>query len=663
MKKTKMLLLSWMLAFLVIAKTSLDGKQENTCFQGIAETREVILNCENAVEIRNIHVTPGQTVQKGRLLAELERPELDLRINEISHQLEELKLRGGMDTEGIRAQIRQLTAEKAAVISQSDSGIAQLRARYSFNKEVAAGLQSITGNEVRAKKEKPSPIEMEIDMLQKEKQMNVRRIQVQIDNLKKSIQSSENPAAVRIESLEKELHMLKEEKQKLLLYSQLDGIIGSVLCKRGEKISPFVPILTMYGKSPSYVSAYIHEQLHHRAGVGQNVEIVSLSGNGTNVHAEIVGTGSRIVEYPMRLRKRPDMQVWGREVEIRLPEDNPFLLGEKVMVYPEGSRENQYIAQITGQIGKWLNLSLYAAESEHSEINNNGILDIRRSKSLGNIPEIEASGLIYLPDLNQFLLISDETENKAPMLYLMDSDGMVRDKIAIKGIEEMDDMEAICTDETGNIYIACSQSRKKNRTLPNNRKIFVQIGRNGTEFQAERQILLYDLLMQAAKKSAYSDWAKWMADREMEIEGMAVHQNALYLGCKNPLKNSKSVILRISEMEKALQQKKISPNSVQIWRELDLPDEISGKPMCISDLYFHQDRVYVLSCVKNEAEKNSRRGALTVYDNQGKQMVNRYFKNLNPEGITFDPDRKNLVIVFDEGGKHASKMLRMEDVQ
>ncbi|MEZ4525591.1 MAG: hypothetical protein R2941_06690 [Desulfobacterales bacterium] len=663
MKKTKMLLLSWILAFVLIAKASLDGKQENTCFQGIAETREVIVNCEHGVEIRNIHVTPGQTVERGRLLAELERPELNLRINEISHQLEELKLQEGIDTEGIRAQIRQLNAEKAAVINESDSNIAQLRARYNFNKEVSAGLQSIAGNEVQAKKGKRSPIEMEIELLQKEKQVNAKRIQVQIDNLKKSLQSPENPADVRIESLERELALLKEEKQKLLIYSQLDGIVGSVLCKRGEKVSPFAPILTLYSQSPSYVSAYIHEHVHHSAAVGESVEIVSFSSSGRRVQAEIVGTGSRIVEYPLRLRKRPDMQIWGREVEIRLPEDNPFLLGEKVMVCPEGSMENQYVAKITDQISKWLHLSLYAAEPENPPEKSRDTVDIRKSKLMGNIPEIEASGLIYLPDLHQFLLISDETENREPVLYLMDSDGMVRDKTTVKGMKEMDDMEAICTDENGNIYIASSQTRKKNGQLPDHRKLFVQIRRNGTEFEAQQQILLYDLLMEAAKKSAGSDWAEWIKSGEMEIEGMFWHQNALYAGCKNPLNKNRAVILRISEMEKVLQEKRIVPDNVQIWRELDLPDEISGKAMCISDLYLYQDRLYVLSCGKNDRKKSIRTGALRVYDAEGKQIYIRYFKNLNPEGICFDAERRKLVLTFDEGGKHPSKMLRMEDVQ
>jgi hypothetical protein len=54
---------------------------------------------------------------------------------------------------------------------------------------------------------------------------------------------------------------------------------------------------------------------------------------------EVVGVGARIVEYPLRLRKRPDIQMWGREVQILIPPENRFLLGEKLVITPVTSRE------------------------------------------------------------------------------------------------------------------------------------------------------------------------------------------------------------------------------------------------------------------------------------------------------------------------------------
>ena len=150
-------------------------------------------------------------------------------------------------------------------------------------------------------------------------------------------------------------------------------------------------------------------------------------------------------------------------------------VGEKVMVYPMKNRERQVLVSVRERLSRWLNLSLCAAELGDSDQKSKGVLNIQRSNSLGNIPEIEASGLIYMPDLEQFLLVGDETEDKAPVLYLMDQDAMVREKVLICGMETINDMEAICEDDHENIFVACSQSRKKDGSLPDNRKILAKI--------------------------------------------------------------------------------------------------------------------------------------------------------------------------------------------
>jgi len=76
-----------------------------------------------------------------------------------------------------------------------------------------------------------------------------------------------------------------------------------------------------------------------------------------------VGVGSRIIEYPLRLKKRPEMQLWGREVEIHLPDGNPFLLGEKVMIQTSAHNQVGYLAWVK----KWLAGESYAAEPEIAE--------------------------------------------------------------------------------------------------------------------------------------------------------------------------------------------------------------------------------------------------------------------------------------------------------
>ena len=659
MRKNKLLWLVSILVFLIIAKINMDGRHQNSAFQGIAESREVMINSEKAVEIGKIHVTPGQVIQEGRLLVELEGRELTLQVNDISHRLEELKLRGGIDRDVIRSQIAALKAEQKVIIARADHDINRLQTRLALNQELTQGLTSLLPEEQHPKKH--NPIEMEIKNLKEERELKSSQIKLQINALEKQLSSPEKPIDVQKQRLEKELALLLKEKRKLLVYAQMDGVVGSVLCKAGEKISPFVPILTLYRPFPSFVKAYIHETVHNRAKVGEAVTVVSRSDPAKGVTGRIEGTGSRIVEYPLRLRKRPDFVLLGREVEIRLPEGNPFLLGEKVMIYPLKKKGNSYLAWIKKTAGSWLGLNLFAAELEDSDRKAKVPMDIRRSASLGHIPEIEASGLIYLPDLNRFLLISDETKQMAPVLYLMDPDGVIRSKTRIRGLDTIDDMEAICADTFGNIFLACSQSRRKDGTLPDNRKILAKISRNGTDFEVLKKFYLADLLKSAAVKNRAAKWAGFVDNEDIEIEGMFYNRRDLYLGFKKPLKDGRAVILRIGEIEKALDENRIRPDQVEIWRELDLRSDNSGTRAGISDLLFHDNRLIVLS---SAAKKGYRAGMLRVFNGEGILMEEYSFGNLNPEGIAFykdpmDAKKRKLVITFDGGGKRPSKMLRL----
>jgi hypothetical protein len=46
----------------------------------------------------------------------------------------------------------------------------------------------------------------------------------------------------------------------------------------------------------------------------------------------VTGLGSRVVEIPGRLRKIPEVKIYGREVVVSIPAENPFIQREKVMM-------------------------------------------------------------------------------------------------------------------------------------------------------------------------------------------------------------------------------------------------------------------------------------------------------------------------------------------
>ena len=62
------------------------------------------------------------------------------------------------------------------------------------------------------------------------------------------------------------------------------------------------------------------------------MKVTTLAGTGKAVKGEVVGLSSRIVPFPTRMWKMPELPVYGREVTIKIPEDNSFLLGEMVSI-------------------------------------------------------------------------------------------------------------------------------------------------------------------------------------------------------------------------------------------------------------------------------------------------------------------------------------------
>jgi len=66
--------------------------------------------------------------------------------------------------------------------------------------------------------------------------------------------------------------------------------------------------------------------------VGDELEVSSSLHPDHKVRGVVFGLGSRIVEIPERLRKMADFKTYGREVLIKIPEENNFLQKEKVLL-------------------------------------------------------------------------------------------------------------------------------------------------------------------------------------------------------------------------------------------------------------------------------------------------------------------------------------------
>lgn len=651
----KPLYLAWIIACLIILRIAIPFNKETTDFHAIAETGEIIINSEHPVEVKKLHVLSGQAVKKGELLVAFERPDLTVEINRLMHQVEELKTRKKVDIDEIRSEVWGLEAEKARKTGEFNYRIQLLRSRLAVNTKLAAGLKSIRSSRDQDADEAVNPMEMEIGNLKKELALSIHPIQIRIDLLKNEITSPEDPKKVRLERLEKELEFLLAEKSGLYIHVPISGIVGSVNVKVGEKVPPFTPILTLHAKSPSYVKGFIHENVYNRISVDDTVAVISSAAPERRIKGRVVGVGTRIVAFPERLKNRPGVGVWGREVQISIP-GNDFLLGEKVLVRKGDGKKGPVSAFIAALL-PFKKIHAQELKIDGGMVKSDPV-EIRFALPLKDTVTMEASGSIYLPDLKRYIVISDETRDDLPFVYLMDNGGNIEGEVTIRGLDRIEDMESIAQDERGFIYIACSQGLKKNGKLPDKRKLLVRLKRDTGLLTLDKGVNLHDLLVEKAEGSN-APWATFFNGAyrkgEIDIEAMFVHGGNLYLGFKSPLNKGCALVLEIADIDTLFAENRIA--GAKIWRALDLSNDGAMAPQAISDMCRHENRLFILSYGRKKS------GNLWTCDMAGKSISHlAAFDGLKSEGVAVNTDTGELLIAFDAGEKMPSRIMKIRGV-
>jgi len=622
----------WAVVFVAVALITLTYQRESTSFYGIAETRESKINSKVTVDIMKISVKEGQIIEEGTLLVELSSPEMTLKINEISHQIEQLKAEKGISKSEIRSSIRELQAQRASVVSDINYRIKQLENKYKINKNLSSGLKSLKKKNSNSGS---NPIQLQIAALKDEMKLSVSPMNIKISLLRKELKGSGDPIKIRLERLDEELKLLSSENSKLNIYSQTSGIVGSVNFKAGEKVAPFVPILTVHQRTPSFVKGYLHENVYTKMKVGDKVNVISAADNSMFVEGIVMGVGAKIVEYPVRLRKHPDIAMWGRELIIKIPEDNSFILGEKVLISSVKEDNKSVLEKVRDFLGmeEVQAATLPVIQEEES-----------LPKSFKLSKDIEASEVIYLADIDRYLILNDDTDKKVPELILCDSLGNIESTL-ISGLKKINDMESGALANDGSIFIASSLSHNKKEKLKNERKLLLKVKRDGKEFKLDKKVLLYDILVEYAKNND-SETTYFLNDsiknKTLDIEGIFFKEDNLYLGVKAPLLDGSSVILEIVDIDTLIKNETAKKGSIRIWKTIKLKDG-SGIQK-ISGMFLSGNDLFITGTTKKD-------GGLWKLNTSSKTPdLIKSFKDLRPEGVSRSKN-DNIVLAFDQGSE------------
>ncbi|HRO67985.1 MAG TPA: biotin/lipoyl-binding protein, partial [Pseudobdellovibrionaceae bacterium] len=445
---------------------------ESMSFLGVADSRELQVNFEYPVEIKRIHVIPGQNVKKGDLLVELDQSELNGQIRLI------------------RAQISKLEAERG----------------------VRRALNRIVSN---------------------------------ASDLRTS-----DPLSVEIDDLTEELGYLENQRKNLYVFAEVDGIIGGVNFKKGEKVPAFTGLVSLSPQNPSYVEGFLHESLPTKVEIGRKVTVTPVSSGTPPVEGTVVSVGSRIILMPIRLSHFPNLQVWGREVVVEIPPRNGFLLGEKVQIKPHLELWSRLTRDIW-PIDKAFAKERAASDEKRISLEELAPRAMTTSAELGKRFHLEPSGAIYLSDLKKFLVVSDDTDKKkSASLFLVEAEGTVLDEVlVVPGVGKVSDLESV-SQQGDWIYLMTSQGLNKKGKDKGARNQFIRVKRSGLSLSDSQSVEFKPLLMKAIAASAdrklQAAFRTLKSPGDFEIESHFVDGSDLYLGFKNPMSaDHQSLILVI----------------------------------------------------------------------------------------------------------------------
>ena len=299
-------------------------------FRGIAEASETIISVPSATEIVKVHVVPGQEIHAGDTIVEINRPDLTLRIAELTREIDALEGRSNLSSAEIDQKVADVKANLETRRLTLTAEIRNLETEYNSNKAISAKLKSLSNS--KSQSDGNDAMAMRIKSLKNELALATKSANEQIALLRGSSKLQKASGKNEAENLKKELEEMQKQQEELIQIAKEDWVVGDVNVRDGEKVSSFAPIVTLTHKSPTLVRGYINEQIYQNMDLGEAVKVTTLAGSGKAVVGEVVGLSSRIVAFPERMWKMPEMPVYGREVTIKIPENNPFLLGEMVTI-------------------------------------------------------------------------------------------------------------------------------------------------------------------------------------------------------------------------------------------------------------------------------------------------------------------------------------------
>jgi len=293
---------------------------------GYAENRHSEINLDRDVVVTRVHVQTGQRVSKGQLLLEVRNQDMSQEISQLHLSLQGVRIRADLTEAELQAEILDLQRQRDLRLSELNTRISTAENEVAFYRE----LSGLSGGSVPDQRH---PGETLIAQLKAES----AQIKSQYDQLiahYQKIRSQPKTTLTEGELMQMRQSAIAEKLREFQVLAPYDGIVGNIHGMEGEYIPAYTSLISFYEMTPPTVTAFIQEKFDIRVQIGDSVLVQSVYNPEKQVQGIVSAKGHRIVEIPERLRKIPDLKIYGVEVYIEVPHGNPFLQHEVLKVRP-----------------------------------------------------------------------------------------------------------------------------------------------------------------------------------------------------------------------------------------------------------------------------------------------------------------------------------------
>jgi multidrug resistance efflux pump len=635
-------------------------------FVAIVESKSHWLSAQESGRIDNLLVTVGNEVKKDQVLAVLDISDLKITIDRLKEELnrfqgykkaqqnrhsilvhrmalqlenEALDLIGWFSgLEEKTSELESLNAEIERLESAEKAGLGQSRelVDLKLKRDALTGYLKEQGSELLSQKQKLENVRSSRRMFSES----------EIDSMSESLFFEEMGYAG---SLYRQVTELEHRIGMRSVIAPCDGQITQLLAQTGDVVDAFAPVMTIEESRPIYLEVYIPE--HSRVSIEprMKVKVYSTRSRRYNTTGTVIFVHPGISGVSERMSFR-GQNFWARKVRVELEPDHLLIPGEMVHVRIQRKKQGQALSLVASE----LNTPERAAPNSKKPRE----MSMQIPDKLLKKTRFEPSGVVWLSDSSQFLIVSDDTglpdesNDHAPYVFLMNEYGMVNpDPVSLKGIDTVNDLESITPVENNTFLLISSQNISKQNRRPGNRELILKVERNGDLYTVREEVRLLSLLLRSYTWQELKNLGldQYEADGlpVLNIEGAAVKDQTLYLGLKEPISQQGAIIWKLDSYEDIFRIKKLAPNQLTVYGFVQLA---RNEPTGFSDLMFDSNGIlWALSAtVGNDRDRTGGLHRIDRFEDGHLEATRIFnFPGFKPEG--FCPNGAGgFLIVFDQ---------------